>query len=184
MRGSKFNSGQIPFLSLLNKLLSELQDLIDTFGELLSCAFLNGAKTSSRGFFSFFFLIDGICPVRFHGFSITHSLFKLFFSSRPNTFFFLLYRGQILSFFSDSAQLEPSKKRKSPPLSKREENPLVTHERGMSTWQVDWVISPRLTMRWWLGMSTERRSIKRNISKRNPSRKKKQMIIQRDTRGW
>lgn len=63
-----------------------------------------------------------------------------------------------------------SKKRKSPPLSKRE-NPLVTHERSMSTWQVDWVISPHLTIKQWLEMSTEQCNIKCNISEQ-PQRRK------------
>ncbi len=50
----------------------------------------------------------------------------LFSVSLPNTLFKL-------------RSTAAAKKRKSPPLSKRE-NPLVTHERSMSTWQVDRVI--------------------------------------------
>lgn len=58
------------------------------------------------------------------------------------------YHCQIL--FLKLSSTWASKKRKSPPLSKRE-NPLVTLERSMSTWQVDWVISPHLTVKQWLG---------------------------------
>lgn len=57
-------------------------------------------------------------------------------------------------FFSNAPPLPPQKRLhqsnkegKSPPLSKRE-NPLVTHERNMSAWQVDGPISPHLTVKW------------------------------------
>lgn len=72
----------------------------------------------------------------------------LFFFLLQHLFFFSLYHCQIL--FSKLSSTWASKKRKSPPLSKRE-NPLVTLERSMSTWQVDWVISPHLTVKQWLG---------------------------------
>lgn len=114
--------------------------------------------------------------------SLLFRLHFIFFFSCSNTFFFFfpLYHCQIL--FSKLSSTWASKKRKSPPLSKRE-NPLVTLERSMSTWQVDWVISPHLTVKQWLG-EVDSGNIKCPKSEQPLGGEKNMMMIQYKIPKW